>query len=163
MKRPGIIFLTLLVFSTFLIPVSVQASSLNKGEMTLGVKGGYASFNHSGTAGVFFQYTFAPHVRLSPEISCVFRNRDRSALAVSADMHFPFRMARGFNIYPLAGLTFNAWNYSNRSNMLRFGADVGAGLELYLTGNLKLNLQGKYSFMKDTSGAFASLGVGYVF
>lgn len=134
-----------------------------KGEKTLGVTGGYATFNHSGYAGVYFQYTFVPHVRIAPEIGYIFRNDNKSGLAISCDMQFPFRLTRGFNIYPLAGLTFNSWNYADDGTDNRFGGDLGVGFDLYFTGNFKLNLQAKYSLMKNTSGAFIGLGFGYVF
>lgn len=140
-----------------------SASSLYKGEMTLGVSGGYASYNNSGYTSIFFQYTFVPQVRIAPEVGYVFRHNDKSALAVTCDMQFPFRVARGFNIYPLAGVTFNAWNNRYKHNLNRIGGDIGVGFELYITGSLKLNLQGKYSVMKNTTCAFVGLGLGYVF
>ena len=149
--------------SAWLFPVSADASSLNKGEMTVGVGGGFASYNESGYAKVFFQYTFVPHVRIAPEIGYIFRHEDKTGFLASCDMEFPFRVAQGFYVYPLAGVTFNSWNYSYRSNANRFGGEAGVGMELYITGNLKLNIQGKYSFMSVSSGAFASLGIGYVF
>lgn len=145
------------------ISMPAKASSLYKGEMTLGVSGGYASYNNSGYTSVYFHYTFVPHVRIAPEVGYVFRHNNKSALTVTCDMQFPFRLGKAFNVYPLAGLTFNTWNHHNFKNLNRVGGDVGLGFELYITGSLKLNLQGKYSFMKDTSGAFAGLGFGYVF
>lgn len=129
----------------------------------LGISGGYATHNHSGYAGVYFQYTFKPHIRIAPEIDYVFRNHESSAVKIDCDMQFPFRLTRGFNIYPLAGLTFNAWNNVNSRSECRFGADVGAGFDLYMTGNLKIDIQAKYSFLKDVSGAYVGLGIGYVF
>lgn len=140
-----------------------SASSLYKGEKTLGVSGGYASYNHGAFANVYFQYTFVPHVRIAPEIGYVIRNDNISGFEVSCDMQFPFRLSRGFNIYPLAGLVFNAWNNRMGENYNRFGADAGLGFELYITGSFKISLQGKYAFMKNTSGAFVGLSLGYVF
>lgn len=160
-------FRTLLLCAVALVAsyacVPAFASSLYKGEKTLGVSGGFASYNKSAYTNVFFQYTFVPHVRIAPEIGYVIRNNDVSGFEVSCDMHFPFRLARGFNMYPLAGLTFNTWNNRVGDNYNRLGGDFGLGLELYITGSLKLSLQGKYSLMKNTSGAFAGLSLGYVF
>ncbi|MDE6381895.1 MAG: hypothetical protein K2L57_03400, partial [Muribaculaceae bacterium] len=49
-------------------PSAVSARNLPvKGEKSLGVTAGYASYNNSGYAGVYFQYTFAQHVRIAPE------------------------------------------------------------------------------------------------
>lgn len=145
------------------IPATSQASSLYKGEKTLGITGGFATHNHSGYAGAYFQYTFVPHVRIAPEIDYVFRRHDSSAVKIDCDVQFPFRLARGFNIYPLAGLAFNAWSNTGARNECRVGGNVGAGFDLYMTSNLKVSIQGKYSFLKDVDGAFVGLGVGYVF
>lgn len=163
MKKTRALILCAIAGAVLTASAPAAASSLYKGEMTLGVSGGYASYNNSGFTSIVFQYTFVPHVRIVPEVGIVFRHNDKSALTVTCDMQFPFRLGKAFNVYPLAGLTFNSWNHRYSKNLNRVGGDVGLGFELYITGSLKLSLQGKYSFMKDTSGAFAGLGLGYVF
>ena len=134
-----------------------------RGEKTLGISGGYATFNNCAYTDIFFQYTFVPHVRLSADVAYVFRNERKSAFEISADMHFPFRIVSGLQIYPLLGVTFNNWNYQKEGNIYRFGADFGAGFDLYMTDFLKLTLQGKYSWLKSASGAYFGVGIGYVF
>lgn len=140
-----------------------SAASAQKGEMTLGIAGGYATYNNGGYANIYFQYSFAKHVRIAPEIGYMFRNEGKSGLEVSVDMQFPFRLANRFSIYPLAGVTLNNWNYRGDGHATRFGADFGAGFDINLTSHLKLTLQGKYSLMNDTSGGFFDMGIGYVF
>lgn len=144
-------------------PCSVCGASPVRGEKTLGIVGGYATYNQGVYTDIFFQYTFVPHVRLSTDVGYVFRNDEKSAFEISLDMHFPFRIVSGLQIYPLAGVTFNNWNYKNAGNLYRFGADLGAGFDFYMTDYLKLTLQGKYSLMDKTSGAYFGLGIGYVF
>lgn len=139
------------------------ANAQKKGEMTLGIAGGYASHNDGGYMDLYFQYTVAPHIRIAPEIGYVFRNEGKSAFEFSTDLQMPFRLARGFNIYPLVGFTLNNWDYQGGGNMTRVGGDFGVGFDVYLTSNLKLNLQGKYSLMNDCSGGFFNFGFGYVF
>lgn len=135
-----------------------------RGEKAVGVTGGFATYNNGGYASVYFQYTFANHFRIAPEVGYVFRNEGKSAFEMSVDMHFPFRIARGFNIYPLVGLTFNNWTYKHSDHHAsRVGGDFGAGFDIYLTSSLKLSLQGKYSLMDDTGGGFFNMGIGYVF
>lgn len=155
-------YLALLSITAFALSVSPDASA-RCGEKTLGFAGGYASRNDAGYADLYFQYSFTNHIRIAPEIGYVFRNKHMSAFEASVDMHFPARLAKGINVYPLAGLTINNWNYPMRKNETRGGFDVGGGIDFYFTPTLKLNLQGKYSIMNDTSGAFINLGVGYVF
>ncbi len=138
-------------------------ASARGGEKTLGIAGGYASHNNGGEANLYFHYSFSSHVRIAPEIGYVFRHEEKSAFECSVDMHFPFRVARGFKVYPLAGVTLNNWSYTHGGHLTRGGLDFGAGVDLYMTSSLKLNIQGKYSLMNDTSGCFVQMGIGYVF
>ncbi len=138
-------------------------SMAQKGDMTLGVKGGFATYNNGGFVDVFFQYSFADHVRIAPDLGYAFRNEGKSAFLLDIDVQFPFKLAKAFSVYPLIGFTFNNWSYQYAGNASRAGANFGAGFDLYLTSNLKLSLQGKYSLMNDTSGGFFDMGIGYVF
>ncbi len=134
-----------------------------KGEKTLGIAGGYASYNNGGQANVYFQYSFSSHVRIAPEIGYVFHNQGKSAFDCSVDVQFPFRVARAFKMYPLTGITMNSWDFGNGGHEVKAGFDFGGGIELYMTSSLKLSIQGKYSLMNDTSGGFVQMGIGYVF
>lgn len=147
--------------AALLMPAEANAQS--KGEKTLGLAGGFSTYNNGGYANIYFQYQLAQHVRLAPEIGYMFRNEGKSGFEISADVHFPFRLGRGFGIYPLVGLTLNNWSYSGDGHATRGGFDFGAGFDISLTSYLKLTLQGKYSLMNDTSGGFFNMGIGYVF
>ncbi len=160
MKKVSILVLAIAAALGVLMPAKAQAQ---KGEMTLGLMGGFATYNNGGFTDVYFQYTFADHFRIAPDLGYVFRNDHKSAFVLDVDMHFPFRVAKGFAIYPLAGFTFNNWSYKHGDSASRAGANFGAGFDLYLTSYLKLTLQGKYSLMNDTSGGFFGMGIGYVF
>lgn len=144
--------------------IAAPEAYAQRGEKTLGVAGGFASYNTSGIIDVYFQYSFAEHVRIAPEVGYMFQNNGKSGFEVSVDMHFPFRVAKGFKLYPLAGITFNNWSYSAQdTSVSRGGFDVGGGLDLYFTSQLKMSVQGKYSLMQDTHGAYATIGLGYIF
>lgn len=160
MKKVSLLVLAIVAAIGILMPARAQAQ---KGEMTLGLMGGFATYNNGGFTDVYFQYTFADHFRIAPDLGYVFRNDNKSAFVLDVDMHFPFRVAKGFAIYPLAGFTFNNWSYKHGDSASRAGANFGAGFDLYLTSYLKLTLQGKYSLMNDTSGGFFGMGIGYVF
>ena len=152
---------SLAMMTMLLMPSTAQAQ---KGEMTLGMNGGYATHNDGGYANLYFQYSPMKHIRLAPEIGYVFRNDGKSAFNLAVDVHFPFKIARGVAVYPLVGFVFNSWDYKWRdSNLNRAGADFGGGFDFYLTNYLKLTLQGKYSLMNDVSGGFIGMGIGYVF
>lgn len=138
-------------------------ANAQRGEKTVGVAAGYATYNNGGYTNIYFQYSFAQHVRIAPQIGYAFRNEGKTGFEFAADVHFPFRVARGLGVYPLLGLTYNNWSFVNAGHASRFGFDAGAGIELYMTPDLKLTLQGKYAALNDTGGGFISLGIGYVF
>ncbi|MDE5877968.1 MAG: porin family protein [Muribaculaceae bacterium] len=152
-----------LAVAALMLTAGAAEVSAETGEKTLGIAAGFSSYNNGGYADIYFHYTLAPHVRIAPEIGYGFRNEGKSLFEFSVDAQFPFRVARGFNLYPLAGITYNNWSYHEHGHASRAGLDLGGGAEAYLTSNLKLNLQIKYSMMNDTSGAFINLGIGYVF
>lgn len=160
MKKFFFRILVIICGMSFLFP---QAASASDHEKTLGLGGGFATHNHAGFGKLFFQYSFVPLVRISPEIGYVFRHDNTTGFEASLDCHFPFRVAKGFKFYPLAGFTFNAWSTEEENHQMRGGFDIGGGFDIYLTKSLKLSLQGKYSAMKETGGGFFDLGIGYVF
>ncbi len=146
-----------------MILLGAPKASAQKGEMTLGLNGGFATYNSGGYTNLFFQYTPVNHIRLAPEIGYVFRNEHKSAFNLAVDVHFPFKLAKGFSVYPLVGFVFNSWKYQGAGTANRAGVDFGGGFDIYLTNYLKLSLQGKYSMMNDTDGGFLGMGIGYVF
>lgn len=154
--------LTVVIASVALLSVS-SAASAQTGEKTIGISGGFATHNSGGFTEVYMHYTIVPHVRLAPDLGYVFRNEGKSAFVFDVDLHFPFRIARGFDIYPLAGFAFNNWSYQGGGHDTRCGMNIGGGFDVYLTKQLKLTLQGKYSMMNDTDGGFIGMGIGYNF
>ncbi|MDD6228510.1 MAG: hypothetical protein PUA94_05725 [Bacteroidales bacterium] len=163
MKKTRILLAAFAVMLAALI-LPQQAQAFGRGEKSLGVVGGYATYNNGGYMNMNFQWEFATHFRLAPEIGYVFKNDGLSAFEASIDMQFPFRLIKGFGVYPLIGVTLNSWHhYPSKSNATRFGGDFGAGFDIYLLSYLKLSIQGKYSLMNDTSGGFIGMGISYVF
>ena len=91
--------ITVMIVAIAGVLASAFPAYAQKGEKTLGIAGGFASYNTSGYVDVYFQYSFAEHVRIAPEVGYIFRNDGKSGFAASVDMHFPFRVARGFKLY----------------------------------------------------------------
>lgn len=132
-------------------------------ELSIGLGGGYTGYNNGGYAKLYFHYQPFKYLRLSPEVGYMIKNDNKSGIEFSFDLHSPFRVGRGVSVYPLVGFTANQWHITDQGNTTKVGLDLGAGLDLYMTSNLKINFQGKYSFMKKTSGCFIDLGVAYIF
>lgn len=149
------------------------AQSACAGEKSIGLRGGYSTRHSTPVAGLVFQYQFSKHFEVSPSIDYFIRNKGADALALNADVHFPFAIAPASRtgIYPLAGINYTSWNHhigaidtddvSTRLN--RLGLNLGGGLRLYATPTLKLSLEAKATILKQcTTGTF-TLSIGYVF
>lgn len=133
------------------------------GTKTLGIGAGYTNVNHSAYTDIYFRFSFNSHVRIAPNVAYVFKHEHSSGLAVNIDMQFPFQVCRGVQLYPLAGVAFNNWNYEGDHSTSRFGANAGAGFDLKFTSTLRLSIVAKYSFMKHTDGVYVGAGIGYNF
>ncbi|MDE7403343.1 MAG: hypothetical protein K2M87_08030 [Muribaculaceae bacterium] len=160
MKLARLILLTAIVVISGVLPTVASAADHEK---FLGIRGGYVSYNNSAYIALNFTYSFADHFRIAPEVGYAFSHNGNSAIMMSGDMEFPFRVYRGIAVYPLAGVTYNNWSREGRSRLSRIGGNVGVGTDFYMTEYLKLDLQVKYSIMKNCSGVFAGIGIGYIF
>lgn len=143
-------------------------------EKSVGLKGGYTTIHEAPTAGLYFQYRFSRHFRLTPSIDYYFRHHGVDAFSFSIDAQAPFSIAPSgkFNVYPLLGLNFTSWNMHNivseegddstqRKN--RMGLNAGAGVEYYVTPTLKLAAEGRYNWIHNYDGGIFTLSIGYVF
>lgn len=153
------------------LPAQAQ---IKAGEKSLGPKLGFASHNTSAFAGLVFNYAFSQHLRIAPQIGCVFRHKDRDALLIDLDFHVPFGIVSNDKaaLYPLAGLAFNSWSRHGvditsgedvTSHINRFGGNLGAGFDLRCNQSLRLNFEAKYTLVKSYSSLYIGAGISYVF
>lgn len=134
------------------------------GDKTIGVMGGFASYNDGGFADIYFKYHFAPHVRFAPDLGYVFRSDHKQAFILNADVQLPFTIVKSFEVYPLVGVTYNFWEYQHGGGHLsRAGFNFGAGISFNLTSQISVDAKAKYSLMNDTGGCFVGIGLGYTF
>lgn len=162
----------LLIFLFASIPANAQ---FQRGEKSVGARFGYVSTNESATMGLLFQYTISRHLRLAPEVSCVFKHHHRDAFSLDLNLHTPFPFSGDkFALYPLAGLNYSSWNVTQPKQIIdemddvstrysRIGLNLGAGFELRCSRTLKLGIEAKYTLTKRFSGAYVSALIGYIF
>lgn len=150
----------------------INGIAAERGEKSVGIKAGYCTRNESAVAGIYFQYDFSRHFRLSPSIDYVFRHNGFDAYTFNLTAQFPIGLKdKRFDIYPLAGLSYAIWNhsYTGEGNddvsmrVNKFGFDVGAGAEYKINSSLKLFVQGKFNCVKHYNTGVFVVGIGYVF
>lgn len=162
---------SIVLFLLIAIAATGATAQNQSGKKSFGIKAGYITENKSATGGLVFQYCFAKHLRIAPQIGVVFRNHNEDALTVDADMQFPFDFANGrADIYPLAGLAFNSWTLRSAVNdkdvnthYNRLGMNVGVGFSFLCKPSLKVSVEGRYTFVKDFSNTQITAGIAYIF
>ena len=149
------------------------SAQVDRGEKMVGLSLGYVSHNESAVAGLSFRYAVSPWVRIVPEVACAFRHHDEDAFMANINVQVPFSFGtKKVDLYPLAGLTFNAWSkhhlidekgndVTDRIN--RFGANLGAGFDFRCTRTLNVGIEAKYSFVKSYTSLYVTASISYVF
>lgn len=179
MKASTYHFILALLIIIYMALVAPDASAQTaRGDKSLGPTIGYASRNDNVTGGLSFRYAFSRVVRIAPEVSIIFRNKDVDGLTMNANVEFPIALgSKRWIFYPLVGAGFTSWSTHGSSPITRsvvsdndvtthynqLCLNAGAGFEFYATGSLKLNVEARYSLQRHFSTAFASLGIAYVF
>ena len=163
-------FLLMLLISA--LPAKAQ---FQRGEKSVGARFGYVSTNESATMGLVFHYTISRHLRLAPEVSCVFKHKHRDAFGLDLNVHTPIPFSGDrVALYPLAGLNYSSWNVTQPKQIedamddvttrySRLGLNLGAGFELRCSRTLKLGIEAKYTLTKRFSGAYVSALIAYTF
>lgn len=156
--------------------VSTDAQARNH-EKIVGLRAGFTTRNTTAIAGLYFSYRFTEHFRLSPKMDYAFRHHGTDAFSISLDAEIPVSLTPGDNVrfYPIAGLNYSTFSThsqivnddnetidsSDRSN--HYGLNFGAGIEYFATPTLRLALESKCLLMKQNTGGWFTLSIGYKF
>lgn len=170
-----IISLAALLFC--LVPANASEHS---GQKSVGLRAGFTSRNTTATAGLYFSYRFTEHFRFAPKVDYAFRHKGTDAFSFNFDAEMPVSLnpTENVNFYPIAGLNYSTFtshfeaestardaeesdDSSQRVN--RFGLNLGAGIEYFATPTLRLSMECKGQLIKQFSGAWVTLQIGYVF
>ena len=167
--------ITAALLSISFLPASVMASEHEK---TAGLLGGYTTRNSTAVAGIYFSYRFAPYYRVQPSIEYYFRKDGVDGFSFNIDNQFPIAIGaqKRCNFYPLAGFSYSTYSRflslaenkstntgedtSRRTN--RLGLNAGAGMEWFITPNMRLAVEAKCKLMKNYTGG-VSAAIGYIF
>ncbi len=147
-------------------------AQVERGQKSFGPKAGFNTRNSSAIAGLTFDYAFSSHVRIAPSIGIAFRNKDRDALLIDIDMHFPISTSAKADFYPLAGVTYNSWSRHGikpeshddvTTHQNSFGLNAGAGWEIRLTSALRVGIEAKYTLVRHNPNGQFLARIAYVF
>lgn len=170
------------IFTTasFANPQQVMAQS-HKGQKSVGLRGGFTTRNTTASAGLYFSYRFTEHFRFAPKVDYAFRHNGTDAFSFNFDSEMPITLdgtTGRVNFYPIGGLNYSTFtsrtaqndimtlsdesdDSSQRSN--RFGLNLGAGIEYFATPTLRLAFEGKCTLIKQYTGGWFNISIGYIF
>ena len=149
------------------VGMSVQAQSV-KGDMAAGVNLAYGTkdgFSNFGL-GAKFQYNFTDALRIEPSATYFLKKDLVSMWDVNVNLHYLFTVAEKFQLYPLAGASLVGMKADygiGSASETKFGFNVGAGAQYWLTETFGLNLDIKYQIVSDFDRPVFSLGGVYKF
>lgn len=154
----------------FVLVATLVACSVNaqeKGDMAAGLNLSYGTkdgFSNFGI-GAKFQYNLTDAFRIEPSATYFLKKDNVNMWDINANVHYLFHVGDSFVIYPLAGLTFVGWKVSVEwedmgasASETKFGANLGAGAQYWLTSSFGLNLEAKYQIVSNIDRPIFSLG-----
>ena len=148
-------------------------AQVKAGEKTFGITGGYATRNHSATAGLQLTYAFSRHFVLAPSVDYVFRNDDSDGILVNLDYHGPWQLDKEgrWDVYHILGINYASWTTHSKDadnkdvseRRGRAGFDFGLGFAYNVTPTLRLHVQGKFNWLAHRNTGLFNAGISYVF
>lgn len=167
------IILTAIAALFLVTPFDVHAQ---RGEKSVGLRAGFTTRNTTAAAGLYFSYRFTEHFRFVPKMDYAFRHYGTDAFLFNFDAEMPIALnpEKTVNFYPIGGLNYSTFSThkqvidtaesidsSERTN--HFGLNIGAGIEFFPTQTLRLMLESKCLLMKQNTGGWINIGIGYRF
>lgn len=176
LKRIICLFVAIVALN-ILTPNTVMAQ---RGEKSVGLRGGFTTRNTTPTAGLYFSYRFSEHFRFAPKVDYAFRNNGTDAFAFNFDAEMPIALGSSgkVNFYPIGGLNWSTFNTHTSSELTakvreasddssvrtnRFGLNMGAGVEYFASPTLRLAVEGKCLLIKQATGGWFNVSIGYMF
>lgn len=130
----------LILLAVVALLATMTASAQDKGNWAVGPKIGL--YTNAGGNGIIFgigaigRYSFTDTWRVEPGITAL--TRKGCSVDINADVHYLFKVASSWNVYPLAGISANdigGWSA---------GINLGAGTDFSVARNWDLTASAKW-------------------
>ncbi len=172
-------FLFLLLFSLFSLS-KLQAQF--EGTFGMGVHAGFATEISSPGVGVHLHYYQTNNLRYAPSFTWFLERKGEGVWMVEADAHYILPLSFSMSLYPIVGVHYSRWSYSNwidpdriydqgpggtpageAHSLHRPGANLGLGFQYDISYRVRANLEVKYQFINDYSQLQLMAGYGFWF
>jgi hypothetical protein len=155
------------------------SASAQAGDKALGAQLVFGSETNSFGLGVKGQYYFTDQLRGEASVDYFFKNKGVSMWDINANVHYLFDVANKVKVYPLAGLGYTNWSYTNdvivieengnkrttefKGSNGRLAVNLGGGAEYALTDNVSVNAEAKWQIVNNYNQLVLGVGVAYKF
>ena len=155
------------------------SASAQAGDKAVGAQLVFGSETNNIGLGVKGQYYFTDQLRGEASVDYFFKNKGVSMWDINANVHYLFDVANKVKVYPLAGLGYTNWSYTNdvivieengnkrttefKGSNGRLAINLGGGAEYELTKDLSVNAELKYQIISNYSQLALGVGVAYKF
>ena len=155
------------------------SASAQAGDKALGAQLVFGSETNSFGLGVKGQYYFTDQIRGEGSFDYFFKNKGVSMWDINANVHYLFDVANKVKVYPLAGLGYTNWSYTNdvivkevngkdkvvehKGSDGRLAVNLGGGAEYALTDNVSVNAEAKWQIVNNYNQLVLGVGVAYKF
>ena len=139
----------------------IGSAMAQKDIKAIGVHINYGTEIESFSLGAKYQQNLTNEIRIEPSMNYHFEKGGVDLLDLNLNLHYIVPMASNIRLYPLAGLTFERWDFGKVEN--RLGVNIGSGVEFDIADNLMKNIELKYKLVKDLYQAVFTVGVDYMF
>jgi outer membrane protein X len=148
-----------------MIAMMVLASTAmfaQKGATYVGIQANYGlhkDYKNFGV-GAKAQYEFLENVRAEASFNYFFKKDCVSMWDINLNAHYVFRVG-SVGIYPLAGICVLGAKPEHGDTETKLGFNAGAGVEFPLSETIKLNVEGKYQYVKHFDRPVISAGIAF--
>ena len=139
----------------------IGSAMAQKDIKAIGVHINYGTEIESFSLGAKYQQNLTNEIRIEPSMNYHFEKGGVDLLDLNLNLHYIVPMASNIRLYPLAGLTFERWDFEKVEN--RLGVNIGSGVEFDIADNWMTNIELKYKLVKDLDQAVFTVGVAYMF
>lgn len=157
----------------------MSVGAFAQGQFAIGANAGVALYGNEYNPfgiGAKLQYEFVENLRAEAAYNFWFAKDDSGVMDIDLSLQYLIPVADKVKVYPLAGVNVgithgDAWKFVFDKQQTIFGFQVGAGIEYFLTDNVKVNLDAKYQRNKKTKdgiemkydGPVIQAGIAYAF
>lgn len=153
-----------------------------EGTFGIGVHAGYGAEINSPGVGAHIHYYHTNNLRFAPSFTRFLERKGEGMWMADADVHYMLPLSISTSLYPIAGVHYSNWSYSNmiepnnlydqvpggsaageEHTLHRLGANLGLGFQYDISYRVRANFELKYQFINDYSQLQLMAGYGFWF